>query len=66
MLLAPSTMQTHELKTKVVPSSSKALVKLNDAIKFAWESSMNTPAWHANCQCLTSKPTLGYPRGGRL
>jgi hypothetical protein len=49
-----------------VPSSSKALVKLNDAIKFAWESSMNTPAWHANCQCLTSKPTLGYPRGGRL
>jgi hypothetical protein len=36
-------MQTHEPKTKVVPSTGMALVRLNDAIEFAGGSSMNSP-----------------------
>jgi hypothetical protein len=46
---------------KVVPSSSMALVKLNDVIEFADGSSMNTPTWRASYRCLAAKPTEGYP-----
>jgi hypothetical protein len=61
----PLAMQIQEPKTKVVPSSSMTLVKSKDAIEFSGGCSMNTPTWHARCQCLTSKPTRGYPRGAR-
>jgi hypothetical protein len=54
---APLAMQTHEPKTKVAPSSSVTVVKLNDAIKFIRGSSMNTSTWHASCRCFTAKPT---------
>jgi hypothetical protein len=50
----------------VVPSSSTMQVKLNDAIEFFGGSSMSTPTWCTSCHCLTSKPTEGYPWGGRL
>jgi hypothetical protein len=39
---APLAMQTQEPKMKVAPSSIATVVKLNDAIEFARESSMNT------------------------
>jgi hypothetical protein len=48
---------------KVVPSSSTALVKLKDAIKFSGGCSMNSPTWHASYWCFTTMPTEGYPRG---
>jgi hypothetical protein len=53
-------MQTYELKMKVVPTSSTALVKLKDTIEFNGGCSMNTPTWRTSCWCLTSKPTEGY------
>jgi hypothetical protein len=40
--------QIQELKIKVVPSSSMALVKLKDAIEFPGGCSMNTPTWRAS------------------
>jgi hypothetical protein len=27
---------------------------------------MNIPTWRASCQCFTTTPTEGYPRGGEL
>jgi hypothetical protein len=51
---------------KVVPSSSRALMKLKDAIKFSSGCSTNTPTWHASCRCFTATPTEGYPRGGEF
>jgi hypothetical protein len=44
----------------VVPSSSIVPVKLNDAIKFSWGSSMLTLAWRPTCQCFTANPTERY------
>jgi hypothetical protein len=34
--LEPLVMETQEPKVNIMPSSSTALVKLNNAIKFAW------------------------------
>jgi hypothetical protein len=59
-------MQIQEQKMKVVPSSSTMLVKLKDAIEFSGGCSMNIPTWRASCQCFTTTPTEGYPRGGEL
>jgi hypothetical protein len=58
--------QIQELKMKVVPSSSTALVKLKDAIEFFGGCSMNTPTWRASCCYFTATPTEGYPRGGEF
>jgi hypothetical protein len=57
----PSVMKIQEPKTRVVPSSSKVLVKLSDAIEFSSGCSMNTPTWRNSCQCFTTRPTEGYP-----
>jgi hypothetical protein len=38
-------MQIQKPKMKVVPLSTMALVKLNDAIEFSGGCSMNTPTW---------------------
>jgi hypothetical protein len=46
--------------------SSTALVKLKNTIKFSGGCSMNTPTWCASCQCFTTTPTEGYPRGGEF
>jgi hypothetical protein len=59
-------MQIQEPKMKVVPSSGTVLVKLKDAIEFFGGFSMNTPTWHARCQCFTTMPTKGYPQGGEF
>jgi hypothetical protein len=59
----PLVTQIQELKTKVVPSSSTALLKLKDAIEFSGGCSMNTPTWRASCWCFTATRTEGYPRG---
>jgi hypothetical protein len=61
--LKPLAMQIQELKMKVVPSSSTALVKLKDAIEFSSGCSMDTPTWHTSCWCFTTTPIEGYPRG---
>jgi hypothetical protein len=39
---------------------------LNDAIEFIDGSLMSTPTWRASSRCFTTKPTKGYPRGGRF
>jgi hypothetical protein len=62
----PSTMQIQEPKLKVVPSSSIALVKLNDAIKISSGSLMSSPTWRANYPCFTATPTEEYPQGGEF
>jgi hypothetical protein len=62
----PLATQIQELKMKVVPSSSTALVKLKDAIEFFGGCSMNTPTWRASCCYFTATPTEGYPRGGEF
>jgi hypothetical protein len=49
-------MQIQEPKMKVVPSSSKALVKLKDAIEFYGGCSMNTPTWRISCRCFIAAP----------
>jgi hypothetical protein len=49
--------QIQELKMKVVPSSSTALVMLKDAIEFFGRCSMNSPTWRASCQCFTTTST---------
>jgi hypothetical protein len=51
---------------KVVLSSSTALVKLKDAIKFSSGCSMNTRTWRASYQCFTATPTEGYLRDGEF
>jgi hypothetical protein len=50
----------------VVPSSSIALVKLNDTIGFSGGSLMSTPTCHASYRCFTATPTEGYPWGGEF
>jgi hypothetical protein len=57
----PLATRIQEPKTKVVPSSSMALVKLRDAIEFSGGCSMNTSAWRTSYQCFTATPTEGYP-----
>jgi hypothetical protein len=52
--------QIQEFKMKVVPSSSTVLEKLNDAIEFSGECSMNTLTRRASCWCFTTMPTKGY------
>jgi hypothetical protein len=59
----PLATQIYEPKMKVVTSSSTALVKLKDAIKFSGGYSMNTLTWRASCHYFTATPTEGYPRG---
>jgi hypothetical protein len=51
---------------KVVPSLGTTLVKLKDAIEFFGRCSMNTPTWHASCQCFTAILTEGYPQVGEF
>jgi hypothetical protein len=53
----PLATQIQELKMKVVPSSSTALVMLKDAIEFFGRCSMNSPTWRASCQCFTTTST---------
>jgi hypothetical protein len=62
----PLATQIQELKMKVVPSSSTALVKLKDATEFSGGCSMNTPTWRASCRYFTATPAEGYPRGGEF
>jgi hypothetical protein len=64
--LEPLATQIQEPKMKVVPLSSTALVKLNNAIEFSGGCSMNTPTWCTSCRCFTVTPTEGYPRGGEF
>jgi hypothetical protein len=59
-------MQNQELKVNVVPSSSTALVKLNDAIEFSGGSLMSTNTWCASCRCFTATPTEGHTQGGEF
>jgi hypothetical protein len=51
-------MQIQESKMKVVPSSSKELVKLRDAIEFFGGCSMNTPTYRASYRCSTATLTM--------
>jgi hypothetical protein len=44
-----------------VPSSSIALVKLKDAIKFSSGCSMNTPTGRTSCRCFTACPPRDTP-----
>jgi hypothetical protein len=62
----PLATQILELKIKVVPSLSTALVKLKDAIEFFGGCSMNTPTWRASCRCFTATPTEGYLQVGEF
>jgi hypothetical protein len=55
-------MQNQELKVNVMPSSSTALIKLNDAIEFSGGSSMSAPTWRASCRCFTAKTTEDTPK----
>jgi hypothetical protein len=61
-LSAPSTTQTHELKTNVMPWEGTDLVNWKDAIEFVGGSSMRSPTWHASCQCFTGCPSRGIPK----
>jgi hypothetical protein len=54
-------MQTHELKTNVVPWEGTDLVNWKDAIKIAGGSSMHSPTWRASCRCFTGCPPRGIP-----
>jgi hypothetical protein len=61
-LPAPSTMQTHEPKTNVMPSEGTDLVNWKDAIEFATGSSLRSPTWRASYRCFTGCPSKGIPK----
>ena len=57
----PSAMQTHEPKTKVVPTSIAGKLKSKDAIEFFCWSLVMSPTVGASGRCFTVGFSEGYP-----